>query len=126
MVLLDERPVNPHQLLDGQHGEELPGEVQGLDDGPVLVCSLPDEPVLELVGELEEEPVPLGKGLLPDDGHEAPKVVPLGIGGVALVRDLLVVLPRVGGTDPQVHEPGEGGEDVDRRVDPLPVELHGR
>jgi len=125
VVLLDERAVYPHELLDRQHREELPGEVQGLDDGPVLVRPLPDEAVLELVGELEEEPVPLGEGLLPDDRHEAAEVVPLGIGRIALVRDLLVVLPRMGGADPQVHEPGEGGEDVDRWVDSLPVEFTG-
>src|SRR6266545_2993843 len=127
MVLLERLAVDLREPSLVQRREEFPTDLEGVDDAPVLLGALADELLLESVGELEHLPIALGERLLPDDRDEAPHVLALRVRGVELVRHLLVVLPRPVLPDPGVHEPREGWQRVDRRVDPLAVQLpvHG-
>src|SRR2546422_11588999 len=86
-----------------------------------LLGTLPDELLLEPVGEFEHLPVPVRKRLLPDDGDETADVLSFRVRRVELVRDLLVVLARPVFPDPGVHEPGQGGERINRREADLAV-----
>src|SRR6266487_4062251 len=127
MVLLERLSVDLREPGLVQRRQELPAYLEGVDDAPVLLGTLADELLLEPIRELEHLPISVGEGLLPDDRHEAPHVLALRVCGVQLVRDLLVVLPRPVLADPGVHEPREGRQRVDRRVDALAVQLpvHG-
>ena len=51
--LLEELRVDPLEHLLGEEAEQLPAEVERVEDGPVLVCALVDEPLLELPEELQ-------------------------------------------------------------------------
>src|SRR2546425_913604 len=77
------------------------------------------------VRELEHLAIAVRERLFPDDGDEAADVLAFRIRGVELVRDLLVVLPGPVLADSGVHQPGKGGQRVDRRVDRLPVQVPG-
>src|SRR2546426_8398843 len=123
VVLLERLPIDLRQPRLVDRRQEAPSDLERLLDTPVLLGTLPDELLLEPVGELEHLPVPVGERFLPDDGHEAADVLSLRVRGIELVRDLLVVLARPVFPDPGVHEAGQGGERVDRRVDPFPVQL---
>src|SRR5437867_12996130 len=125
MVLLEGLAVDLREPGLVQRRQELPADLEGVDDAPVLLGALADELLLEPVRELKHLPVALGERLLPDDRHEAPHVLALRVRGVELVRDLLVILPRPVLPDPGVHEPREGRKRVDRRVDALAVPLPG-
>jgi hypothetical protein len=95
VVLLDEVVVDPreHRLREGL--EEVPSDVQSIEDGPILISALVDELLLEGVGELQDEPVPLRESFLTDDGDQATEITALCIIGVELVRDRPVVLSSV-------------------------------
>src|SRR5207253_6808352 len=67
--------------------------------------------------------VAVREGLLPDDGYESADVLPFRVRGVELVRDLLVILPRPVLADAGVHQPGQGRQRVDRRIDRLAVQV---
>src|SRR3989454_4165160 len=123
MVLVERLPVDLRQPRLVDRRQEKPSDLERLLDAPVLLGTLPDELLLEPVGELEHLPVPVGERFLPDDGHEAADVLSLRVRGIELVRDLLVVLARPVFPDPGVHEAGQGGERVDRRGDSLSVGL---
>src|SRR2546427_147522 len=121
VVLVERLPIDLRQpgLVDRR--EEAPTDLEGVLDGSVLLGTLPDELLFEPVREFEHLPVPVRKRFLPDDGHETPDVLSFGVRRIELVRDLLVVLARPVLPDPGVHEPGQGGQRVDRRGDPFPV-----
>ena len=103
MILLDQFAVDTYELFFRQCRKEVPAEVERLLNRPVLVQALPDEPVLEEVGELKEHPVALRERVFPDDGDEAPEIVTFRICRVELVRDLLVVFAGVTLADTEVH-----------------------
>src|SRR3989442_7847119 len=123
VVLIERLPIDLRQpgLVDGR--EEAPSNLECVLDAPVLLGPLPDDLLLEPVGEFEHLPVPVRKRLLPDDGDETADVLSFRVRRVELVRDLLVVLARPVFPDPGVHEPGQGGERINRRVDPFPVQF---
>src|SRR2546427_5375913 len=123
VVLLERLPIDLRQPRLVDRRQEKPSDLERLLDAPVLLGTLPDELLLEPVGELEHLPVPVGERFLPDDGHDAADVLSLRVRGIELVRDLLVVLARPVLPDPGVHEAGQGGERVDRRIDSFPVQL---
>ena len=100
--------ADPCQLVEVELGEDLPGDVQGLLDGTVLVDTLADDPILEDVGEVQELPVLGGEGVLSDDGHETAQVLTLGVGCIQLVGDVLVVLTGLSGSGSSSHQPAEG------------------
>src|SRR3989449_6048666 len=121
MVLVERLPIDLRQpgLVDRR--EEAPSDLEGVLDGPVLLGALADELLFEPVRELEHLPVPVGEGFLSNDRHETTDVLSFRVRRIELVRDLLVVLARPVLPDPGVHEPGQGGQRVDRRVDPFSV-----
>src|SRR2546428_9864835 len=114
VVLIERLPIDLRQpgLVDGR--EEAPSNLECVLDAPVLLGTLPDELLLEPVGEFEHLPVPVGEGFLSDDRHETADVLPFGVRRIELVRDLLVVLARPVLSNPGIHEPGQGGERIDR------------
>eukprot|EP00965_Chrysotila_dentata_P073281 2420560-Pleurochrysis_carterae.AAC.5 len=61
-----------------------PGNLEGLEDGTVLVGALVDELALELVEEFEVEVVLLRERLLADDGLHRHHVLANGVVGVQL------------------------------------------
>src|SRR2546428_2493712 len=123
VVLVERLPVNLRQPSLVDRRQEAPSDLEGVLNGPVLLGALADELLLEPVGEFEHLPVPVRKRLLPDDGDETADVLSFRVRRVELVRDLLVVLARPVFPDPGVHEPGQGGERINRRVDPFPVQF---
>src|SRR2546428_4019450 len=127
MVLVERLPIDLRQPCFVAGRQEAPSDLEGVLNRPVLLRTLPDELLLEPVRELEHLPVPVGEGLLPDDRHKTADVLSFRVRRIELVRDLLVVLagpvlPYAG-----IHEPRQGGERVDRRIDPFPVQIpvHG-
>src|SRR5256712_11930232 len=122
MVLVERLPIDLRQpgLVDRR--EEAPSDLEGVLDGPVLLGALADELLFEPVRELEHLPVPVGEGFLSDDRHETADVLSFRVRRIELVRDLLVVLARPVLPNPGIHEPGQGGERIDRRGDPLAVQ----
>src|SRR5256712_11039206 len=117
VVLVERLPIDLRQpgLVDRR--EEAPSDLERVLDAPVLLGTLPDELLLEPVCELEHLPVPVGEGFLPDDRHETADVLSFRVRRIELVRDLLVVLARPVLPNPGIHEPGQGGERIDRRGD---------
>ena len=67
-----------------EDAEEVPGDIETLEDGADVVGSLGDEPVLELVEELEVEQVFGRERLLADDGLHGLGVFADGVVGVEL------------------------------------------
>src|SRR2546428_5947631 len=125
VVLVERLPVDLRQpgLVDGR--EEAPSDLERVLDRPVLLGTLPDELLLEPVGEFEHLPVPVRKRLLPDDGHETADVLSFRVRGIELVRDLLVILARPVLPDPGVHEAGAGGGAGRRRLGSRPARAPG-
>src|SRR5881296_1269734 len=123
MVLVERLPIDLRQpgLVDRR--EEAPSDLEGVLDGPVLLGALADELLFEPVRELEHLPVPVGEGFLSNDRHETTDVLSFRVRRIELVRDLLVVLARPVLPDPGIHEAGQGGERIDRRVDPFPMQI---
>src|SRR3989442_5187884 len=123
MVLVERLPIDLRQpgLVDRR--EEAPSDLEGILDAPVLLGTLPDELLLEPVGEFEHLPVPVGERFLSDDRHETADVLSFRVRGIELIRDLLVIFARPVLPNPGIHEPGQGGQRVDRRIDPFPVQL---
>src|SRR3989442_4721356 len=123
VVLIERLPIDLRQpgLVDGR--EEAPSNLECVLDAPVLLGTLPDELLLEPVGEFEHLPVPVGEGFLSDDRHETADVLSFRVRGIELIRDLLVIFARPVLPNPGIHEPGQGGQRVDRRIDPFPVQL---
>ncbi len=76
VVLLERRLGDAVELLLGEDAEELPAEVEALEDGALLVGALSDELALELAEELEVEMVVGGERLLADDGLHRLHVLP--------------------------------------------------
>jgi hypothetical protein len=111
------------QELFGVDSEQIPGLVQTVEDGALLVGALVDVRLLELLEELERKLVLVGQSLLTDDGLHRCGVTTNGVLGVKLVGDITVILACVALADGRLHETRERGEDVDGRVDTLVVEL---
>src|SRR3989475_12024056 len=122
MVLVERFPIDLRQpsLVDGR--EEAPSDLEGVLDAPVLLGTLPDELLFEPVRELEHLPVPVRERFLPDDRHETADVLSFRVRRIELVRDLLVVLAGPVLPDPGIHEPRQGGERIDWRVEPFPMQ----
>ena len=110
------------QLL-GVDPEQVPGLVEAVEDGALLVRALVDVRLLELLEELERQLVLIGQRLLADDGLHRCGVAADGVLGVQLVGHVAVVLAGVALADGRLHQTRERGEDVDWRVDTLVVEL---
>ena len=75
--LLEELRVDPLEHLLGEEAEQLPAEVERVEDGPVLVCALVDEPLLELPEELQVKQVLRGECLKGDTNFRSKLVTPL-------------------------------------------------
>src|SRR3989442_8301867 len=116
VVLIERLPIDLRQpgLVDGR--EKAPSNLECVLDAPVLLGTLSDELLLEPVCEFEHLPVPVGEGFLSDDRHETADVLSFRVRRIELVRDLLVVLACPVLPDPGVHEAGQGGKRIDRRV----------
>lgn len=83
---------DPLQHLLGEDPEQLPANVQGFEDGTVLVVALGDEVLLELGKELEVEEIVGGEGLLTDNGLHGLDVLTDGVASVELVGHVRVIL----------------------------------
>src|SRR5256712_7987345 len=122
MVLVERLPIDLRQPSLVDRREEAPSDLEGVLDAPVLLGALADELLFEPVRELEHLPVPVRERFLPDDRHETADVLSFRVRRIELVRDLLVVLAGPVLPDPGVHEAGQGGERIDWRGDPLPLQ----
>lgn len=86
--------------------EEVPGDIEGLEDGAGLVGGLVDEGAFELVEELEGELVFGGEGVFSDDGFHGSGVSANGVFGVELVGDVGVVGAGAALADGGLHQTG--------------------
>ena len=111
---------NPLQHLLGEDSEQLPSDVQGLEDGSVLVTALSDEVLLELSEEFQVEEIIRRESFLADDSLHGLHVLADGVAGVQLVGDVGVILAGHALADGGLHETGQRGKYVDGRED-LPV-----
>jgi hypothetical protein len=111
------------EKLLGVDPEQVPGLVEAVEDGALLVCALVDVRLLELLEELKRKLVLVGQRLLTDDGLHRCGVATDGVLGVQLVGHVTVVLASVALADGGLHETRQRGEDVDWRVNTLVVKL---
>lgn len=109
--------------LLGVDSEQIPSLVKTVEDSALLVGTLVDVRLLELLEELERKLVLVGQSLLTNDSLHRCSVTTNGVLGVKLVGDITVVLARVALADGRLHETRERGKDVDGWVDTLVVEL---
>src|SRR5665647_3391096 len=123
VVLVDQLTVNSGKLFNRQRREQVPAKVQGIFYGAILVIILADKAVLKDICELEEEAISLGECVLADDSHKAAEIVTFRVPGIHLVRDLLVVFPRVSLSYTEIHQPRKRGQYIDGRVDTLTVKI---
>src|SRR5450759_868155 len=121
VILLDVLDLDPLELVRRQQRQQVPADLEGLLDVAVLVA-LVEELLLELVRELQVQPVGLGERLLADDGDQPSQVDALGVEGVELVRDAPVIGPGLILADALVHQAREARQHVDRREDALAVQ----
>ena len=70
------------QHLLGEDAQQLPPDVQRLEDGPVLVVALGYEVLLELGEELQVQEIVRRQRLLADDGLHGLHVLPDGVTSV--------------------------------------------
>ena len=87
------------------------------------IRTLVDKSSLKLVQELKRKLVLVGQSLLTDDGLHGGGITTNGVLGVELVGNIRVVATGELLTDGRLHETGQGGQDVDGRVDTLVVKL---
>jgi len=111
------------EKLLGVDPEQVPGLVEAIEDGALLVCALVDVRLLELLEELERKLVLVGQRLLTDDGLHGCGVATDGVLGVQLVGHVAVVLASVALANSGLHQTRERGKDVNWRVDTLVVKL---
>jgi len=123
IVLVKHLLGNPVKQFLGVYPQQLPGLVERLVDGPLLVRTLRDKGALELVEELERELVFAGERLLSDDGFHGGGIATDGVFGVQLVRDIRMVASGVAFADGRLHQTRQRWQDVDWRVDTLVVQL---
>src|SRR6476660_5334028 len=108
--------------LPGQAAQQLPGEIERLLNAPALTALI-DEAVFEVVREREVAAVPIGERGLTDDRNEPSQVSAARKCSVELVSHGAMVFAGLSGSDAGVHEPTQGGQDVDRRVNAASLEL---
>lgn len=83
---------NPLQHLFGEDPEQLPTDIQRLEDGPILVIALGNEIFLELGQELEVEQIVRGKSFLTNHSFHGLDVLPDGVAGIKLVGHIRMIL----------------------------------
>ena len=123
VVLVEDLGGDTVEQLLGEDTEQGPRKVERLEDSTGLVRTLGNERALELLKEFEGQFVFRGQGLLTDDSLHGGSVTTNSVLGVQLVGDIAVVLSCAALTDSRLHETREGGQDVDRWVDTLVVQL---
>jgi len=111
------------QLLWREDSQQVPGQVQTVEDIPVIVGALSDELVLELGKEVQVEHIVLGHGLLADNSLHGHGVLADGVVGVQLVGDFRMVGPGHALANSRLHQPRERWQHVNGRVDLLVVQL---
>lgn len=121
--------IDSSQLISGEVREELPADVERLEDISLLVLTLGDEELLELVVELQHRLVISSESLLTDDGLHSNSILTHGIESVHLVGNIGVILSGHHFVDILVeansvlHETGQGGQHVNWRIDVLLVHV---
>jgi hypothetical protein len=127
VILLAQLGVDLTQQVLRERAQQLPGEVQRLENRPVLVPSLRDELSLELLNELDEQVVLLRQRLLAHHRLHGHHVLAARVGGVQLVGHRAVVLARHALADGALHQAGQRWQHVDGREDlfrlKLPVQV---
>ena len=108
----------------GRRAKEVPRNGKRGLNGPVVVA-LRDELLLEPVGKLQVLLVQFRQGFLPDNRNEPAEVAAVRVTGIELVGHTPVVLPGLPRPDPEVHEPGEAGQGIHRRVGTPAEEVAG-
>src|SRR5699024_10453938 len=111
-ILVDILGLDALELAAGQDGEQLPAQVQGLLDGPVLVGALGDVALFKLVGKLGVQQIGGAQGGLAQDGHELLVLLAGGVGGKELVHSARVVLSGLSRAGALVLQTGQGGQHV--------------
>ena len=90
-MLLENILINTVELGFGQHGEQLPAEVEGLFYRPVLVIALVDESLFKRSAELHKALIRCGKLILTYNRRECLGILHLGVGSEELVCEHAVV-----------------------------------
>ena len=108
---------NSLQHLFGEDSKQLPANVQGLKDRPVLVSSLRDEVLLEFAQKLQIEKIISGQGFLADDRLHRLHVLANGIAGVQLVGYVRVIFSCHALANGGLHQTRQRWQHVDWRED---------
>mmetsp|Transcript_7875 Transcript_7875/g.13507 ORF Transcript_7875/g.13507 Transcript_7875/m.13507 type:complete len:340 (-) Transcript_7875:546-1565(-) len=109
--------------LTRERAQQRPAQVNRVKNRSVLVRPLSDELVLELVEELEVQLVLRRQRLLPHHRLHGRHILADGVVRVHLVGDIAVVFSSHAFTDGRLHQPRQGRQHVDRRVDLTIVQL---
>jgi hypothetical protein len=95
IVLLSDPWVDLREQVLGERAQKFPGQIQGLENGPVLVPPLGDKLPFEFLDEFDEQMVLLCERFLAYYGLHGHDVFASGVGGVELVGHSSMVLYRV-------------------------------
>ena len=85
VVSLDVFVVNPGEHCFRQVCQEIPSNLEGIEDRPILISALVDESLLELIGELKDQFISFGESLFADDGSQAAQIIALCIVSLELI-----------------------------------------
>ena len=123
IILILDFLADSGKLISGEVREELPADIERLEDSSLLILTLGDEELLELVVELENLLVLSSESLLTDDGLHGNSVLTHSIESIHLVGNTGVVASGHLITDSVLHETGQGRQHIDWRVDVLLVHV---
>jgi len=93
------------QLLRRENPQQVPSKVKTVKDIPVIVGTLSDELVLELLEEVQVQEIIWSHGLLSDHSLHGHGVLSDSVVGVELVGDFGVIGPGHALADSRLHQP---------------------
>src|SRR3990172_5727543 len=123
MVFLNVLALNPLKLPLRQDAQELPSNFKGPLNRAVLTPILGYKLFFKAIRKLEEPLVPVCKRLLTNYRNQVAEIPAFGVGGVHLVRDVCMVLPRPASADAALHQSGQAWEHVYRWINPPSMQL---
>ena len=129
VVLILDLVADLGQFVILEKRQEVPGDVQGFEDGSVFVVTLVHKLGFVSVMELKVELVILRKGFFSNDGLHGHSILTHGVESIQLIGHIGVIVSGhffIGlaifsfmNTDSVLHESGKGGQHIDGRIDTL-------
>ena len=99
IILIQDLCVDPVQLFSWKQAQKLPSNIQGIDDRPVVVGILADEPLLKGLSEFQILLIQRGEFIFSDNRGQGSGVSYPGVAGKELVGHVLMIFPGIAFTN---------------------------